>query len=254
MAASGTSEPDAPVSAAIAFAVLSMSAASETGDDAAYLEWHMLDHLPEQYRIDTLRLGTRWVVTEACAASRAAAVAPFDDVAHLVAYLFADPVSEGLREFFALGKALHEVGRMPLSLPRRHVGGYEVAARRANPAAGVIADVVPWRPSRGLYLLVEQVDGGSGDAWTDAELAELAGHDGVAGAWALTGTSGRHPAFSDAEGSAVVLAHLDGRPDAVAATLTPWLEARWASGRATPLLATPMVSVEPWRWNDAVPA
>ena len=259
MADSGTSEPgttlpDAPVTTAVEFAVLSMSAPSATGEDAEYLAWHMLDHLPEQYRIDSLRLGSRWVVTEACAAARAAAAPGFDDVAHLVAYLFTAPVAAGLDQFFGLGKALHDVGRMPFSLPRRHVGGYEVTSRRANPAAGVIADVVPWRPTRGLYLLVEEVaEASSGPAWTDDELAGLAGRAGVAGAWAWSGTSGLHPAFSDAAGTSLVLAYLDERPDEVGAALRPLLERRWASGRATPLLATPMVSVEPWRWDAALP-
>ena len=49
----------------VAAAVVSMSQRHPDGQDAAYLEWHMLDHLPEQYRLRGLRHGQRWVSTPA---------------------------------------------------------------------------------------------------------------------------------------------------------------------------------------------
>ena len=92
------------------------------------------------------------------------------------------------------GRRCTRLGRMPLSVPRRHVGGYDVVARRASPSALVVDEVVPWRPNRGLYLLVEQVDSdvSTAELWPPDELDELLDLDGVAGAWMLAGTSGRH--------------------------------------------------------------
>ena len=40
--------------------VFSLTGGALSGDDAAYLRWHLLDHQPEQYSIPGMRLGTRW--------------------------------------------------------------------------------------------------------------------------------------------------------------------------------------------------
>ena len=237
------------------FAVLSMSARSATGDDAAYLEWHMLDHLPEQYQIDSMRHGQRFVSTPACRAVRAAAVDAYDDVEHLVTYLFAEPVGAGLTEFFELGPALHAAGRMPFSLPRRHVVGYDVVGRHASPSALVADEVVPWRPNRGLYLLVEQVTArlSVDELWPSAEVDELLDVDGVAGAWLLRGSSGRHPRLEPSDTRSISLCYLDADPADVGERLVPWLERRWQRRQLLPMLATPMVSVVPWQWDAVVP-
>ena len=42
----------------------SMTGGALSGDDDAYLQWHLLDHLPEQYSIAGIRLGTRWRADE----------------------------------------------------------------------------------------------------------------------------------------------------------------------------------------------
>src|SRR5262245_55257279 len=69
--------------------VVSMSARHPEGRDAEYLEWHALDHRPEQHRLEGLRGSLRVVSTPDCRAARAASEAPYDDVDHVVAYLFA---------------------------------------------------------------------------------------------------------------------------------------------------------------------
>ena len=38
--------------------VFSLAQRSPTGHDAEYLAWHLLDHQPEQYRIDGVRSGS----------------------------------------------------------------------------------------------------------------------------------------------------------------------------------------------------
>ena len=54
-------------------------------DDRAYLAWHQLDHMPEQYQLPGIVHGQRWVSNEACHAARSAASGVFDDVHHVVA-------------------------------------------------------------------------------------------------------------------------------------------------------------------------
>ena len=35
---------------------------SDDGDDRPYLEWHQLDHMPEQYQLPGLVAGQRWAL------------------------------------------------------------------------------------------------------------------------------------------------------------------------------------------------
>jgi hypothetical protein len=231
---------------AVAMAILSMSARSEEGRDAEYLEWHMLDHLPEQHRLSTIRSGQRWVSTPACRAARAASEPPFDEVDHIVQYLFAEPLTEGLGGFFDLGAALHGAGRMPIALPRRHLAAYQPVARWSAPNRLVGADVLPWRPLTGVYVVVEP----------SAERAERAlgsDVDGVVGAWRLHGLDGRHPRLDDAAAIDVTVWYLDGDPVAVGRALADEHTSRWRQERVEPLLAAAFHEVVPWRWDRALP-
>ena len=75
----------------VGLAFISLSAREPDGRDAEYLEWHHLDHRPEQHRLAGLRQSLRLVSTPACRAARAASVDPFDAVDHVMTYLFNDP-------------------------------------------------------------------------------------------------------------------------------------------------------------------
>ncbi len=222
-----------------------MSARSPEGQDAAYLEWHGLDHLPEQYRIQGVRSGARWVSTAACRAARAASSERFDTVDHVVAYLFAEPVRTSLDTFFALGADLRAADRMPLRLPMVELAGYRRSAIAASRHALVGADVLPWRPALGVYLLIEH-----GPPLSAEPLLAVGG---VAGLWSYAGTGSLHPRLTSTDGLHLTLAYLDDEPTAVAERLGGALHDRWASGDATPLLAAPFVTVQPWAWDAALP-
>ena len=236
----------------VELAILSMSARSPDGEDAAYLEWHVLDHLPEQYRIDGVRHGQRWISTAACRDARVASEAPFDEVDHIVNYLFAPPshatMAETLDVFFTLGNSLHHGGRMPLRLPRKHLAIYDLVAKSASSRALVGADVMPWRPARGVYVVVERT-GGPVEVARGHALDGLVDIDGVAGLWSYRGTAGRHRRVDDADGLEVTICYLDGDPVAVAETVGEHLVTHWAEGSITPLLGAPFEIVEPWRWE-----
>jgi hypothetical protein len=226
--------------------VLSMSARSPEGEDARYLRWHGLDHLPEQYRIAALRSGARWVSTPACRAARAASLDQYDGVDHVVCYLFADPVAAGLDTFFALGADLRAAGRMPVRLPPVELAGYELTGKVAAPRVLVGADVLPWRPSQGVYLLLER-----GDFTTPEALLAV---PGVAGAWSYEGSDSLHPRLTAVEGVHLTIAYLDDDPVTTAGRLAPVVAERWSSGTVVPLLAAPFVTVVPWKWDAALPS
>jgi hypothetical protein len=220
--------------------MVSMSARAPDGSDAAYLAWHGLDHLPEQYRIPGVRLGARWVSTPACRAARAASSARYDAVDHVVQYLFAEPVAESLDAFFALGAALRAARRMAELLPSVELAGYLLDAITASPRVLVGADVLPWRPARGVYLLIEE------DAGVPESLLAV---PGVAGLWTWSGISGVDARLASTRGQRLTVAYLDDDPVRTAALIADALAARATSA----LLAAPFQPVVPWRWDAALP-
>src|SRR5262245_19583083 len=134
--------------------VVSMAARHPEGRDAEYLAWHTLDHRPEQHRLAALRGSFRVVSTPACRAARAASDGRYDDVDHVMTYLFADAAA--VEPFGALGAALARGGRMPIRLPNIELAVYELVGIAAAPRLLAGADVIPWRPTVGAYVVVEQ--------------------------------------------------------------------------------------------------
>lgn len=221
---------------------VSMSARSVDGRDADYIEWHSLDHRPEQYRLPGLRNSQRLVSTPACRAARAADGDRFTAVDHVMSYFFAGDAALG--PFAALGAALRLGGRMPLRLPSVELAVLDLAGMVAAPRVVAGADVVPWRPGSGVYLLVEQ------GAVTPAPLV---GTPGVAGAWWFDGCEGPAPFDTDHRGLRLTFLFLDGDPVEVAERLRDPLERRWTESGERALLAAPFQTVVPSEWDRHLP-
>jgi hypothetical protein len=231
--------------------VVSMSAGHPTGEDAAYLAWHMLDHLPEQYRLPGVRLGQRWVSTPACRAARLVSNGAWDDVDHVVQYLLAEPVRPTLDHFFPLGGALRKAGRMPMTLPRVQVGGWRLVEEVAAERVLVGSAVVPWRPASGVYVVVEEAPDVLA-AGRD-ELAALASVPGVAGAWRWAGGPPLHERLETTDGLVLTVCYLDEAPVSVASRLGEVLADRWAAWAVTPQLAAPFELVVAGEWDRHLP-
>jgi hypothetical protein len=131
-----------------------MSGRHPEGRDANYLEWHSLDHRPEQQRLPTLRTSFRVVSTPACRAARAASHPRYDAADHLMTYLFTD--LGGMPSFNELSIALAQAGRVPDRLPLVERGVYRRDGMVAAPRIKTGADVLPWWPTRGVYVLIER--------------------------------------------------------------------------------------------------
>ena len=234
----------------------SVSARGETpGDDEdrAYLAWHQLDHMPEQYQLPGLVHGQRWVSNDACAAARAAASGIFEDVHHVVLYLMGEPVEQTLDDFFDLGARLHELGRFPRDIPRRFLGALQFLEAHASPRVLVSPDVVPFRPNRGVYLIVEQPTDRDGlDAyvrWRHGEhLPRLVATPGVAGAWTFaTGARYRRGRYTEGD-YRITVCYLDGDPAETAEALQPLIEEAWRDAPVLPMFAAPFASLVPCVW------
>ena len=115
-----------------------------------------------------------------------------------------------------------------------------VAAARVK----VGADVLPWWPARGVYLLLE----------THATpLAELVEVEGVAGIWSMAALDVGPKLASARAGQQLSYCFLDGDPVATAARLRPVLEMRWSATGIDPLFAAPFHPVVPHEWSRYVP-
>lgn len=224
------------------YVFMSFSTREPEGRDAEYIEWHTLDHRPEQHRLPELRQSLRLVSTPACRAVRAADCAPYDAADHIMNYLFTGP--EGIPAFNELGRALHEAGRMPLRLPSVVQLTADLAGKSASPQAVAGADVIPWRPSVGVYLIIEQ-----GNA-TPASLIDVAG---VAGVWWYIGNKAPAPYDTDARNLQISYCYLDKDPVEVAQALKPAMLSRWKSEGITGLLAAPFYCIVPYEWERHLP-
>lgn len=224
------------------FVFISMSSRDPDGRDAEYIEWHTLDHRPEQYRLGGIRCATRLVSTPACRAARVAEAAPFDKLDHVMTYQFASTASMPM--FTELGAALDRGGRMAHRLPSI---GYMTGTRagmKAAPRAAAGADVLPWRPSLGIYIVVEQ-----GLASPEA-LTEL---PGVAGVWWFNGMPADGGMAGDMTGKQITYCYLDRDPVECAGALGEAMKARWAGGEVKGLLAAPFYCAVPYDWGRHVP-
>ncbi|MCY3578552.1 MAG: hypothetical protein OXH53_14695 [bacterium] len=229
---------------------VSLSARDPDGRDAEYLEWHTLDHRAEQHRLGGLRGSLRFVSTPECRSARAASDSRYGATDHVMVYLFVG--QSPMDAFYGLGEELFKAGRMQHRLPAVEGDLYLVRGKTATPSAVAGADVLPWRPARGLYLLVEL-----GAAAPD----HLVDIDGVAGVWWATTDAEEikaRPWFgsltSGDEGVKQVSLHFtDGDPINVAQRIQLVLEKRWADGSVKPLLAAPFYAVVPYEWERHLP-
>ena len=224
------------------FVFVSLSGREPAGRDAEYLEWHSLDHRPEQYRIPELRNSVRLISTPACRRARAASADRYDAVDHVMTYQFTD---EGaLPAFNALGEALDQGGRMPLRLPSVGYLMAELAGKAAAARAAAGADVIPWRPNLGVYLIIEN------GQTSPAALVDL---PGVAGVWWFHGMRAPEPFDLDQRGLQITYCFLDADPVATAQTLSEAVKHRWASGEVEGLLAAPFYTIVPFAWSRHLP-
>jgi hypothetical protein len=244
----GTASDDAPGVLAtgradIGSVFISMSARHPEGRDAEYIEWHSLDHRPEQHRLTGLRAANRLVSTPACRAARAVSQPPYDAVDHVMTYLFVD--SSALDGFAALGAALGRAGRIPELLPPVERGVYAPQGIVAAPRIKIGADVLPWWPATGVYLLVEE---GAADP---SDLVEV---EGVGGAWWMASArSGPAHLNTDSASLQITYCYLDGDPAETGERLRPYLERRWAGSGVTPLMGAPFHTIADHDWGKYLP-
>ena len=221
---------------------VSMARRHPEGRDAEYLRWHTLDHRPEQHRLAGVRASLRLVSTPACRAARALSDERFDAIDHVMTYFFTD--QGGLTAFNELSAALGGADRKLPLLPPVQRGVYAVQNKVAAPPIKIGADVLPWWPLRGVYLLMESAS---------TPPADLTDVDGVAGVWSVASQPVDARLASAPPGQLLTYCFLDDDPVATAERLAPVLANRWERAGVEPLLAAPFHLVVPYEWDRYVP-
>jgi hypothetical protein len=228
---------------------------TDPAEHRAYNEWHQLDHMPEQYPLPGVAFGQRWVRSPACRDASAVASAPFDGVHYMTLYLMTEPVDATLREFFDLGGRLRALGRFHRYRRSHFSGPLCVLEGAAAPRVLVSADAVPYRPNRGVYVVVEEpVDRARLDEHTrwlhETHHPSLLAVEGVAGLWTFTTSNQFRDHPWDTGDRRVTVVWLDGDPVAVAAALDLADAPRRERDDATRVLfAGPLQTVVPWQWD-----
>jgi hypothetical protein len=214
----------------------SFTEVTDPGAHGDYNEWHQFDHLPEQFSIDGIVFGQRWVYTPAC---RAAGLEPSPHLApchYMTLYLMRDV--EVLPEFLGLAERLRRQDRFFAARASHLSGPFAVEARWVAPGLALSAAALPHRPARGIYVVVgPRVDG-----------ERMVAEPGVAGAWsfsALTdGPQARH----------ITVAFIERDLLSTAAGLGKWLcdPAAGLVGPAAPEWAGPLevIDANHYDWFD----
>jgi hypothetical protein len=241
---------------------------TDPAEHHAYNAWHQLDHMPEQYPLRGVVFGQRWVSTPACRRARAVDAPVLSPAHYMTLYLMGDPVHATLREFRALGDTLRGLGRFHAHRRARLSGPFEVTGTRAAPRVLVSPQAVPYRPNRGVYVVVRDRIGGqdAGDRRSEADTGDgpgsagdvderLAGSllaaDGVAGVWSFA-THRRFDRYGWRPGDrTVTVCYLDEDPLSVADDLGARAIAVTDPARAGAdmVFAGPLETITPWCWN-----
>jgi hypothetical protein len=189
----------------------------------AYNQWHQLDHLPEQFGVDGIMFGQRWVRSPRCREAEAATGALLERFHYMTLYLLRD--ESVLPPFFDLAQRLRAEDRFFAARRALLSGPFEVVGRWSAPRVLVSAAVIPYRPSRGVYVVVgPPVDG-----------AALVGQPGVAGIWQFADLSGnRHVTVGFLDGDLWPAARALG-PASLAGALPEW--------------AGPLERVDAYHWD-----
>jgi hypothetical protein len=177
------------------------------GSHHGYNEWHLFDHLPEQFKLDGLQWGQRWVSTPDLIERRLYSQGDLGKSQYVTLYLITEPVQQALDDFYALARTLHKADRFFKERTAHLSGPFELVKTYVSPRLDFDADAIPYRPNRGVFITAQQ--GIAGSALTDAQrwydevhIPDLLGVRGMAGCWS----------FENADGVAIRVYWLDEDP------------------------------------------
>jgi hypothetical protein len=169
------------------------------GRHREYNEWHLFDHMPENFKLEGLQWGQRWVATPELTERRLFSQANLAKTQYVTLYLITEPVTQALADFYSLGRTLYAQGRF-FEQRKSHLSGpFTLVKTYAAPTVAVDADAIPYRPNSGIFVTAQdQAEGASDTAldearqWYDqVHIPDLLNVRGVAGCWWFEDSDGR---------------------------------------------------------------
>jgi hypothetical protein len=128
------------------------------------------------------------------------------------------------------------------------VGPFALVDARAAPRVLVSGESVPYRPNRGIYVVVRAGAASGGDE--DARLAgALLESDGVAGVWTFA-TDSRFDRHAWHPGDkTITVCYLDEQPLTVAQRLGDLVRGMDDGNDRAVMFAGPLETITPWSWD-----
>lgn len=241
---------------------ITLTEVTSSGDHQAYNAWHQLDHMPEQFSIPGVVGGQRWVLAPACADEAIAVDDPLGIFHYLTLYLMTEPVTQTLEQFAEVRERLAKLGRFYEHRRARLSGAWVFLEALAAPRSLVAPEVLPWRPNRGIYAVIDEplADTSSLDEYLrlrhTSHFPRLLEVPGVAGLWSF---ATRQWAFANGDdpppdpqaqdATRITVLFLDGDPHQVAADVGPLVEDHWSGAPVRPRFAGPLETITPWQWD-----
>jgi len=206
---------------------ITLTEVTSAGNHVDYNTWHQLDHMPEQFAIPGVVCGQRWVLTPEGAANAVAVDDPLGAFHYLTMYLMTEPVTETLEEFAEVRERLAKLGRFYEHRRARLSGAWVFLEALAAPRTLVAPEVIPYRPNRGVYVVIDEPA-------PDAEQDK---------------SDDPPPSLEVQDSTRITVAFLDEDPLEVAASVGPLVEEHWAGAPVRPRFAGPLSTITPWEWN-----
>jgi hypothetical protein len=242
-------------------AFFSFTEVPDPADHRAYNEWHQLDHRPENLRLPGVLWGERWVRSPDCEAAAAVPDASLAALHYVNMYWFDDPVDASTTAWSALAEqTFHEGRRADVHLAARLLMGFFRPIKGyVNERVRVSADVLPFRPVRGMHVTVTHVaEPRAAEAerlfdWYDrVHIPAVLACDGVAGAWTFASESTFESALDLAgvvspPSTRILLVYLDGDPLAVADELRTGVPHETTAVERV-VFRGPLRTIVPWEW------
>jgi hypothetical protein len=233
----------------VAAGFFSLTEITDPTEHHRYNEWHQLDHLPEQLPLDGVVFGQRWVCTPACRSARAAISTELDPIHYLTLYLMAEPLDRTLSQFVALARRLRQEDRFHQHRRSHLSGPFELVDVQAASRVRISAEAVPYRPNRGLYVIIDRPARPDDASASDARTEQLLACDGVAGVWSFAARPTGAAEHWRPGDHRITVCFLDADPLEVAAAVRPLL-APWLEGdESAPVYAGPFETITPWQWQ-----
>ncbi len=127
-----------------------------------YNWWHSSDHQPENLAIDGIVYARRWAAPQKLMDARVAVHQAIERHQYLAHYMFTEPLDEAITAFHELGSWCRNNNRFFEDRNIHSFGFHRFIKGYVAPGIEVSPDALPYRPHRGVFVVMKHVHDTSG--------------------------------------------------------------------------------------------